>query len=106
MTGVAVDLEKHDEQIIKLLADIDMILSPDFAEAPEYQPDDQEHRGLLKLARILAKVDFSPKNRKSFEDFVRKIQKDDELEDSELDLAAGGVDLNNFIGLDQNNGKK
>ncbi len=88
-------MERNDEQIIKLLADIENIIAVGAAyEAPGRQPGDKERRGLLKLAGILAKVDFSSRGRKPFKEFVRELQKKQELADSELDLVAGGIDLN------------
>lgn len=86
-----------NEIVSKQLNDkIDKILSSDLVEMPEDQPEDQD-QGLLKLAAMLAKVDFTPTNKKSYAEFIAQIQDKQELNDDELDLVAGGVDLKGLL---------
>lgn len=61
--------------------------------------DDEEYKELLFLAQVLAKADYTLES----QDRIKKIKEistreNDEMEDDELDMVAGGVDLNALLG--------
>lgn len=96
-----------NDNLRNLLNDeIDRLLASDSAEMPEHPQYNEECQDLLKLAAALAKVDFTPARKKSFAEFAGQIKNKNnaELNDDELDLVAGGVDLKWF--LEKNEGKK
>lgn len=62
---------------------------------------DEEYKGVLSLARLLAKVDYTPKSQgrmeKMMAEMLSNARENDELADSELDMVAGGLNLNGIL---------
>lgn len=62
---------------------------------------DEEYKELLSLAQLLAKVDYTTKSQGWMEKVMAKIisnaREDNELEDDELDMVAGGLNLNEML---------
>lgn len=80
------------------MAYIDKIISGELIVPSKYDPSDEESKELLSLAQLLAKVDYSTETRGGMERIWAKIHKKGELEDDELDMVAGGVNLNAILG--------
>ncbi|HBV99463.1 MAG: hypothetical protein JL50_02495 [Peptococcaceae bacterium BICA1-7] len=59
---------------------------------------DEEYKELLLLAELLAKVNYTAKSQgrveKVMAEMISNAREDDELEDDELDMVAGGRNLN------------
>lgn len=62
---------------------------------------DEEYKELLSLAQLLAKADYKTKSQESMEKMMAKLnsntQKNNELEDNELDMVAGGFHLHQML---------
>lgn len=62
---------------------------------------DEEYKEVLFLAQLLAKVDFTTKGQdwmeKMMAEKILNAQEDDKLEDGELDMVAGGLNLNEIL---------
>ncbi|KJS18305.1 MAG: hypothetical protein VR69_00990 [Peptococcaceae bacterium BRH_c4b] len=89
--------KKHS--LKSFVLDIDKIALYDEAVIPaECEDCDEEYKELLLLAQLLAKADYTTKSQGRMENMMAKIisnaRKDDQLEDDELDMVAGGVNLN------------
>ncbi len=79
------------------ISDIEKIVTREPVIPSEHDDCDKEYNELLFLAHILAKADYTPDSR----DRTEKINKMTtntrncgEMEDDELDMVAGGVNLN------------
>lgn len=85
--------EKHD--LDSFVLDIDKAISGESIVSS----DNKEYKELLRLAHLLVKVDFNPNP--PFPDMKKKtweiIAKKGELEDDDLDMVAGGLNLNPSI---------
>lgn len=72
----------------------------------EYGDCDEEYREMLLLAQLLAKVSFTPKGQGRMEKIMAEMlsnaRKDDELKDDELDMVAGGRNLNEMSDGEKN----
>lgn len=83
--------EKND--LLLFVSDIDKIISGESIASS----DDKEYKELIRLADLLVKSDFNP----PFPDMMKKIwgiiAKKGELEDDDLDMVAGGLNLNHII---------
>ncbi|MDD4238890.1 MAG: hypothetical protein PHT62_10125 [Desulfotomaculaceae bacterium] len=62
---------------------------------------DEEYKEALSLAQLLVKVDYTTKSQGRMEkimaEMISNARKNDELEDSELDMVAGGLNLNGIL---------
>lgn len=86
------------------LADIEKIISGESISSTEYGPYDAEHQELLFLAQLLTKADYTPETGVGKKRLWSNIYKKGELEDDDLDLVAGGVNLDELF--DEINKKK
>lgn len=82
--------EKHD--LDSFVSDIDKIVSGESIVS-----EDKEYDQLLKLAQFLAKADFYPPSSEMMKKAWENIRKKGELEDDDLDMVAGGLNLNHII---------
>lgn len=78
----------------KFMADIDRIITGEQITLAEYEHYDAEHKELLSLARLLVRVDYAKENRGAKERIWSKLYNSTELADIDLDMVAGGVNLN------------
>lgn len=83
------------------IIDIEKIICGEMKIPSEYQHCDEEYKELLYLAQLLVKADYTTKSQdwmeKTMKKVISSIQKTGELEDDELDMVAGGVNLNEIL---------
>jgi hypothetical protein len=82
--------EKQD--LDSFVSDIDKIISGESIVL-----EDKEYDELLKLAQFLAKADFHPPSPSMKKKIWEIMSKKGELEDDDLDMVAGGLNLNHII---------
>lgn len=82
--------EKHD--LDSFVLDIDKIISGESIVS-----DDKEYKELLRLAHLLVKADFNPPSPNLKKKIWEIITKKGELEDDDLDMVAGGLNLSHII---------
>ncbi|WP_347489119.1 hypothetical protein ABDB91_18150 [Desulfoscipio sp. XC116] len=90
--------DKHSLE--SFIADIDKIVSGESGSSSEYEGCDEEYKELLFLAQMLAKADYTPENRERInriKKMLSAIPENGEIEDDELDMVAGGVNLNDIL---------
>lgn len=92
--------KKHS--LKSFISDIDKIALYGEAIIPaECEDCDKEYRELLLLAQLLAKADYTTKSQGRMENMMAKIisnaREDDQLENDELDMVAGGLNLNEAL---------
>ncbi len=87
--------EKHSLETF--MSDIDKIVSGDAISASDCEHRDEEYKDLLSLARLLVQADYTPEGGDRMQELIAKIQDNDELEDDELDMVAGGVKLDDIL---------
>lgn len=95
-------MNEHD--IESFLLDIDKVISGklDISSASDYK--DREYQELLMVAQMLTKADFSAESPEREKRIWSNLQQDGQLEDDELDMVAGGLNLNAM--LDEHEKKK
>ncbi|MGI6647517.1 MAG: hypothetical protein ACOX5W_00230 [Bacillota bacterium] len=79
------------------ISDLDKIIFGEPIDPSEYEQYDTEHKELLYLAQLLAQADYTPETRGARERLWSKMHKNGELEDDDLDLVAGGVNLHELF---------
>ncbi|MFZ7101731.1 MAG: hypothetical protein ACOWWO_03605 [Peptococcaceae bacterium] len=72
----------------EFLADIDKIISGEPVSAAEGEQDNLEYQELLSLAKLLVKADYTP---------GKNQEQSCELADDDLDMVAGGLNLNGLL---------
>ena len=89
------------QSLAQFVSDIDKIISGDSIIFTEHEDEDKEYRELLFLAKLLFKVDYpvTSKGRvgRKIKKVILNIQATDELKDDELDMVAGGANLNEMF---------
>jgi hypothetical protein len=85
-------MNEHDPNAFML--DIDKILA---GEPVVVSEQDQEYQELLMLAQLLAAADFSRADPEREERIWSKLHQDGRLADDELDLVAGGLNLDALL---------
>lgn len=86
---------KHSLQ--SFLSDIDRILDGELIAPFEGADCSHEYKELLFIAQMLAQADYTPGNQDQAKKMIADIKAQGELEDDELDLVAGGVNMNNMV---------
>ncbi|KUG02626.1 hypothetical protein ASZ90_019994 [hydrocarbon metagenome] len=76
------------------IVDIDKIISGELVTAGEHTSGDEEYQELLSLAQLLTQANNATENPGLKERIWSNIQKNGELEDNDLDMVAGGLNLN------------
>lgn len=79
--------EKHDLE--SFVSDIDKVISGESMVSS----DDKEYKELLRLAHLLAKTEFNPSSPNMKKKIWETMSKTGELEDDDLDMVAGGLNL-------------
>ncbi|MTI81350.1 MAG: hypothetical protein FH758_10800 [Firmicutes bacterium] len=85
------------------VSDIDKIITGEPITSAAYEHCEEEYQELLALAQLLAKADYTTESKSASDKVAAKINSSSELEDDELDLVAGGVNLNS---MEDEKGKK
>jgi len=75
------------------IADLDKIIFGEPIDPSEYEQYDAERQELLCLAKLLAQADYTPETQGARERLWLKMHNFGELADDDLDLVAGGVNL-------------
>jgi replicative DNA helicase len=84
--------EKHS--LASFISDLDKIVSRESIIPSEREDCAQEEKELLFLAQILVKADYATESSGRIKKMISHIRENGELEDDDLDLVAGGLNLN------------
>ncbi|GAB6181629.1 hypothetical protein JCM14036_29480 [Desulfotomaculum defluvii] len=76
------------------ISDIDKIVFGESNVLFECEHGDVEYKELLFLAQVLVKADYSQESQGLVKKVISKMQKNGEMEDDELDMVAGGININ------------
>lgn len=76
------------------VSDIDKIVFGELSVQFERDDCDDEYKELLFLAQMLVQADYSQESQGLVKKVISKVQKNDEMADDELDMVAGGVNMN------------
>lgn len=93
-------MEKHCRG--SFFEDIDKILAGELDIPAEYKGSSEEDQELLYLAQVLARVEYAAPNSNGMERLRSQLNNNGRLEDDELDMVAGGLQLD---ALDERNKK-
>lgn len=85
-------IEKDD--LKSFISDIDKIISGKRIISSDYEYSDEEYKELLILSQLLAKADFSAEIPERLKRIWADYCNNDQMEDDELDMVAGGVNPN------------
>jgi hypothetical protein len=88
-------MNEHDLNAFML--DIDKIFAGEPVVVSAGAGQDQEYQELLMLAQLLAAADFSSEDPEREERIWSKLHQDGRLADDELDLVAGGLNLDALL---------
>ncbi|HBQ86816.1 MAG TPA: hypothetical protein DD811_10120 [Syntrophomonas sp.] len=81
------------QELESLTAAIDKIIAGELTVSSEGEPYD-ERQELLRLAQLLARADFPYEPSDKMKKLWSELQNNGQLEDDELDMVAGGLNLN------------
>jgi hypothetical protein len=76
------------------ISDIDKIISGEVSISVEYEDCDEEYKELLLIAQALVEADFTSECQSRIKKKNSTVLESGELDDDELDMVAGGVNLN------------
>jgi len=91
--------DKH--YLESFISDIDKIVSGESIISSECDDSDEEYKELLFLAQVLAKADYAPESQgwtEKMKKMIANTRENGEMEDDELDMVAGGVNINDILG--------
>jgi len=80
------------------IADIDKIISGESIIMSECEDGNEEDKELLLLAQILAQADYAPESQSRSEKMFANIRENGEMQDDDLDMVAGGINMNDILG--------
>jgi len=83
------------------IADIDKIISGESLIMSECEDGNEEDKELLLLAQILARADYAPESQSRTEKMKKmfaSIRENGEMQDDDLDMVAGGINMNDILG--------
>ncbi|MTI83400.1 MAG: hypothetical protein FH756_05715 [Firmicutes bacterium] len=87
--------EKHSLE--SFISDIEKIVSGDTINPPDYEHCDEEYKDLLSIAQMLTNADYSTKSQRLLEKIISRDMENGEVDD-DLDMVAGGLNLNDMSG--------
>ncbi len=97
-------IEKHCLE--SFISDIDRIVAGESVILSECEHCDEDYKDIIRLAQLLEKADYATEPRGGLERICSNIPRIGELEDDDLDMVAGGLNLGAMVDeKDKKNGK-